>query len=202
MLGPSRAEDAVQQTFLQAFVALRRGSDREINLRPWLYRISHNCSIDMLRKNGWDYDELDPEYDGVAQPPQLLEQKQDLEKMVGAMRALPERQRRALALRELEGRSYSEIGAELGHSDAGVRQLIFRARSALRSGAAAIALPFALLRTRLATQVAPASDVQQAAVAASLGGDSAGVGLAKASAVLVAGISLLSCRCPVPPLSS
>src|SRR5437660_13246 len=41
-LGAGRAEDAVQQAFLQAFVALRDGAHREIALRPWLYRIARN----------------------------------------------------------------------------------------------------------------------------------------------------------------
>ena len=50
------------------------------------------------------------------------------------MRDLPAAQRQALALRELEGRSYEEISAQLGHSGSGVRQLIFRARTALRNG--------------------------------------------------------------------
>src|SRR4051812_23208488 len=40
-VGPSRAEDDVQQTFLQAFLSLRDGSHREIVLRAWLYRIAH-----------------------------------------------------------------------------------------------------------------------------------------------------------------
>ena len=75
---PSRAEDAVQQTFLQAFLALRDGSDREIALRAWLYRIAHNCSIDLLRKGSPDYEQLDLEYDGVAQPPTLFEQREEI----------------------------------------------------------------------------------------------------------------------------
>ena len=136
-VGASRAEDAVQQTFLQAFLALRDGTPREIALRAWLYRIAHNCSIDLLRKGTPDYDQLDLEYDGVAQPPTLFEQREEVRRLVARMRALPDAQRQALALRELEGRSYEEISARLGHSGSGVRQLIFRARTALRNSAAA-----------------------------------------------------------------
>jgi len=192
MLGPSRAEDAVQQAFLQALIALRGGSDRPIALRPWLYRISRNCSIDILRRKGWDYDQLDPEYDGVAQPPRLVEQKHELEQLVVMMHGLPERQRRALTLRELEGRSYSEIASELGHSNAGVRQLIFRARSALRNAAAAIAFPFIEVRNRLATHASSFSDAHQAAFSASAGGDPVGLGFAKASAGLLAVLAVLT----------
>jgi len=132
-VGPSRAEDAVQQTFLQAFLALRDGAQRDIALRAWLYRIAHNCSIDLLRKVSPEHEQLDLEYDGVAQPPTLFEQREEVRRIVARMRDLPAAQRQALALRELEGRSYEEISAQLGHSGSGVRQLIFRARTALRN---------------------------------------------------------------------
>ena len=147
-VGAGRAEDAVQQTFLQAFLALRDGSEREIALRAWLYRIAHNCAIDVLRKSAPEYEQLDLESDGVAQPPTLFEQREEIRRLVARMRDLPDAQRQALALRELEGRSYEEISAQLGHSGSGVRQLIFRARTTLRNGAAAI-LPFGLLKGRL-----------------------------------------------------
>jgi hypothetical protein len=78
----------------------------------------------------------------------VLEQKEELARIVEAIQALPERQRRALTLRELEGRSYGEISAELGHTDSGVRQLIFRARTALRNLGAFI-LPLGSIRWRL-----------------------------------------------------
>ena len=130
---------------MQAFVSLRDGAQREIALRPWLYRIARNCAIDLLRKQPFDHDELDPDFDGMPQPPGVLEQKEELARVVAAILALPEGQRRALTLRELEGRSYGEISQALGHTDSGVRQLIFRARTALRNLGALI-LPLDSLR--------------------------------------------------------
>jgi RNA polymerase sigma factor (sigma-70 family) len=167
-LGAGRSEDAVQQAFLQAFVALRDGAHREIALRPWLYRIARNCSIDLLRKQGSDHDELDPEYDGRSGAEGRVEQKEELARIVAAILALPERQRRALTLRELEGRSYGEISAELGHTDSGVRQLIFRARTTLRN-LGAVLIPVGSLRWRLLGQAAPGvTDPHQVAAAASV----------------------------------
>ncbi len=64
--------------------------------------------------------------------------------MVAAVGALPERQRDALVLRELEGRSYDEIALKLGISDGAVRQLLNRARNSLRAGVSALT-PYGLL---------------------------------------------------------
>ena len=149
LVGAERAQDAVQQALLQAFLSLRDRASREIALRPWLYRIAHNCAVDLLRMGSWDYEQLDLESDGVPQPPALFEQKEELRGLIAGMRQLPDAQRQALALRELEGRSYAEISARLGHTGSGVRQLIFRARSSLRKGASAALIPFGLLRERL-----------------------------------------------------
>ena len=187
-VGPSRAEDAVQQTFLQAFLSLRDGTPREIALRAWLYRIAHNCSIDLLRKGVPDYDQLDLEYDGVAQPPTLFEQREEVRRLVARMRDLPDAQRQALALRELEGRSYEEISAQLGHSGSGVRQLIFRARTALRNSAPSI-LPLGFLKARL-TQSVPMECHHVAnavAVPASSGSGVDAVGAATLAVVAVLG---------------
>src|SRR3954449_8254055 len=43
---PDDARDALQNTMLKALAALGRGSaDRELSLKPWLFRIAHNESI-------------------------------------------------------------------------------------------------------------------------------------------------------------
>jgi RNA polymerase sigma factor (sigma-70 family) len=190
MVGAPRAEDAVQQAFMQAFVALRDGERREIALRPWLYRITRNCAIDLLRKQPYDHDELDPDFDGMAQPPGVLEQKEELARVVAAIQALPERQRRALTLRELEGRSYGEISAELGHTDSGVRQLIFRARTALRNLGAFI-LPVGSLRWRLLGSPSSSSDPHQIAAAATVSSGGSQNVLQAAVSVVVTTLALL-----------
>src|SRR5919109_73045 len=87
-VGAPRAEDAVQQAFMQAFVALRDGERREIALRPWLYRIARNCAIDLLRKQPFDHDELDPDFDGMPETPGVFEQKEELARVVAAIQAL------------------------------------------------------------------------------------------------------------------
>jgi RNA polymerase sigma factor (sigma-70 family) len=197
LVGAPRAEDAVQQAFMQAFVSLRDGARREIALRPWLYRIARNCAIDMLRKQPFDHDELDPDLDGVPQTPGVFEQKEELARIVAAIQALPEGQRRALTLRELEGRSYGEISAELGHTDSGVRQLIFRARTALRNLGALI-MPVGSLRWRLAesSSSSAVADPHQVAVAATVSSTGGGSALQAAASAVAATVTLLATGAP------
>jgi RNA polymerase sigma factor (sigma-70 family) len=138
-----RAEDAVQQSFVSAYEAMLR-DDAALNLRPWLYRIAHNASLNALRDRGLRHSELDESIDGVERPDQALERTQGLREVLDAVQALPERQREAIVLRELEGRSYEEIASELGVTDGSVRQLLNRARNTLRAGATAV-VPLGLI---------------------------------------------------------
>jgi RNA polymerase sigma factor (sigma-70 family) len=147
LLPPERAEDVVQQSFVKAYEAMHRDA-AELNLRPWLYRIAHNGALNALRDRALGHAELDERIDGVERPDQALERSAGLQALVVAVQALPERQRSAILLRELEGRSYEEIATALGVSDGAVRQLLNRARNSLRAAAAAIT-PMPLV-TRLA----------------------------------------------------
>src|SRR3954468_22028038 len=138
LLSGARAEDAVQQTFLNAYRAMK-SDEREIDLRPWLYRIAHNPSLNVLRAAAPAGEEpISDEIDGVERPDQAVERRESLAHVVAAVRALPPRQRDTIVLRELEGRSYEQIAAELNVSGGAVRQLLSRARSTLRGGATAL----------------------------------------------------------------
>jgi RNA polymerase sigma factor (sigma-70 family) len=148
LLPPERAEDVVQQAFVNAYEAMQRGG-AELNLKPWLYRIAHNTALNALRDRGLRHDQLDDSIDGVERPDQALERTQGLRDVLVAVQALPNRQRDAIVLRELEGRTYAEIALALGVTDGAVRQLLNRARNSLRAAAAAIT-PMPLL-ARLAS---------------------------------------------------
>src|SRR3954447_11607946 len=127
ILPESRCEDAVQQAFINAHAGLL-GSDESVQLKPWLYAITRNAALNMLRQNGWNYDEIPLDFDGVRRPDQVVEQRIELQQTVAAVSELPDRQRNALVMRELEGRSYEEIALALGTGDGAVRQLLNRAR--------------------------------------------------------------------------
>jgi RNA polymerase sigma factor (sigma-70 family) len=140
---PSRAEDVVQESLTKAYLALQEGAQPEL-LRAWLFRIVRNTAIDEQR-GVRPYEQLDENYDGVEQPPQALERREQIAGLVAAIQDLPTTQRQAIVQRELEGKGHEEIGRALKLSPGSVRQLIYRARHSLREAAGAI-IPAAVIR--------------------------------------------------------
>jgi RNA polymerase sigma factor (sigma-70 family) len=192
-LSRERAEDVVQQSFVRAYEAMLR-DDAELNLRPWLYRIAHNTSLNTLRDRGLRHEALDETIDGVERPDQALERSQGLRDVVAAVQALPDRQRDAIVLRELEGRTYQEIATELGVSDGSVRQLLNRARNTLRAGATALIPLDLVLRIPLAAQSEPLA----ARVAELCGAAGAGAALSKVGATAAVTATLVGGAVVVP----
>ncbi len=180
-LPEARAEDALQQAFVSAWTALRRG-DEVRELRPWLHRIVHNTALNALRAPGYDYEELRATLQGGGGPAELAERRALVQGTLAGLAALPERQREALLRIAVEGRSQDEVAEQLGLSQGAVRQLVHRARSALRAAATAVVpLPLA---TWLATAGAGRGDVaiRVGELVAGAGGSAT---LAKAGAVAV-----------------
>jgi RNA polymerase sigma factor (sigma-70 family) len=192
-LSPARAEDAVQQAFVNAYGALR-DSSAEIRLRPWLYRIAHNSALNVLRQAGADHLQVDEQMDGVETPPQALERGERFRAVVAAVQDLPARQRDAIVLQALEGRSYEEIASELGVSDGAVRQLLNRARTTLREAATAVTPLGLVMRFGGAVDAPIAERVAQVVVGA--GG---GAALAKGMAVVAVGGAVVGGTAAVGP---
>ncbi|MEA2436305.1 MAG: hypothetical protein QOF65_861, partial [Thermoleophilaceae bacterium] len=184
LLPAARAEDAVPQAFLSAHRSIHAG-DAELNLRPWLYRIAHNASLNLLRQNGFDHEQVSEEIDGVETPPQAFERGERLRVVVAAVKDLPDRQRDAIVLQAMEGRSYDEIAAELGVTDGAVRQLLNRARTTLREAAAAIT-PTGLL-TRVASSGGEAGVTERIAQVVAGAGGGALIAKAGVATLVVAG---------------
>jgi RNA polymerase sigma factor (sigma-70 family) len=131
LLPAAEAEEAVQETFIRAHQGIRGGEEHLI-LRPWLYRIALNVSLDLLRRERVQR-RRPTNGEGEAEPPaRVLELREEVIDVLRAIRALPPRQREALLLQAFEGRRYDDIAARLGVSDQAVRQLLNRARTTLR----------------------------------------------------------------------
>jgi RNA polymerase sigma factor (sigma-70 family) len=128
-----RSEDVTQDAFSKALLALR-GSEAEIELRPWLYRIVRNTALNDLRARVPVAAELSETLPGARSAAAEVEAREELRDLMDRLQALPEPQRAALVMRELEGLSHEEIAAALGVSGGAARQTIFRARAALREG--------------------------------------------------------------------
>ena len=179
VLPGDRAEDAAQQALLNAHQALRRNGAPE-RFEPWLHRIGVNAALKEIQKMP-DVAPLDEErVDGVEQPPEAQERRERVRTAIGAIAALPKRQRSALVARELEGRSHDEIAEALGLSRGAVRQLIHRARNTVRTAASALT-PYGLL-TRLGAESEPSRVGEVVA-----GGAAGGVAAKAAVTVMLAG---------------
>jgi RNA polymerase sigma factor (sigma-70 family) len=183
LLGPGRAEDAVQQAFVNAHSAMR-ATDQELALKPWLYRIAHNAALNILRASPDENDALDADRPSVFLTPEIVELRERLRETLASIQALPAAQRDALLLRELEGRSHEEIAAALGVTEGGARQHLHRARVALRTAASAVT-PYPVLARVLSAAAAEGGRGADLVSGAGLG---AGAGAMKVAAgVLAAG---------------
>ena len=124
------AEDALQSTMLKALRALP-GERRKIALRPWLFRVAHNEAIALLRVRRAPA-ELDPEqadlHAGVAD---RAETRERLRLLVADLRDLPERQRSALVMRELNGLAFAEIASTFEITESAAKQTVYEARTSL-----------------------------------------------------------------------
>ena len=130
------AEDATQEVFMKAYAGLSsmRG---ESKLSVWLYRITNNVCIDMLRRRRETVSLSHETDDGEAEfelpderfDPVAITERRDLREQVSrALEQLPEDARRIFLLRELAGQSYAEIAETLQIDVGTVKSRIFRAR--------------------------------------------------------------------------
>ena len=124
------AQDALQSTMTRAFAALQ-DERRDFDLKPWLFRIAHNEAISILRKR-----RVTTELDDIPVLTDLddqVDEREQLRLLQMDLADLPDRQRAALVLRELNGLSHAEIAVVLETSAANVKQTIYEARTALFS---------------------------------------------------------------------
>jgi RNA polymerase sigma factor (sigma-70 family) len=127
---PQDAQDALQNTMLKVLRGLP-GEEREIKLKPWLYRIARNEAVEILRRRR-DSVELEPQQIPVAAVTETAETRDRLRTLLADLEQLPERQRAALVLRELSGLDFDQIGASFDTSAAVARQTLYEARLSLR----------------------------------------------------------------------
>jgi RNA polymerase sigma factor (sigma-70 family) len=132
ILGDSQdAQDALQNTMVKALRALP-GEHRQVELKPWLYRIAHNESIELRRRTRptvpLDEEAIAP----GGGPEQTAADRGRLRDLLADIGELPGRHRGALLMRELGGLGFEQIAAALDTSPAAARQVVYEARRSLR----------------------------------------------------------------------
>jgi RNA polymerase sigma factor (sigma-70 family) len=139
MLGSREdAEDVLQEVFAAAFNAIL-ADERAINVRPWLYRIARNRSLNHLRRaSAVGVDSMDVHYaeNGISTAEKVL-RRESFRQLIGDVHKLPETQRTALLLREIDALSYEQIAEAMDTTVPAVKSLLVRARISLAEAAEA-----------------------------------------------------------------
>ena len=137
MLGSREdAEDVLQEVFSAAFNALL-SDERPVNVRPWLFRIARNRSLNHLRRTrAIGIDSMDIHLsDFGATTADKVHEREEFRLLVGDIHELPETQKTALVLREMDALSYEQIAEVMETTVPSVKSLLVRARVSLAEAA-------------------------------------------------------------------
>jgi RNA polymerase sigma factor (sigma-70 family) len=149
------AEDVLQETLVAAFKAMV-ADERPIHVRPWLYRIARNRSLNHLRRDvALAEESMDVHFfDHGATAADELQRREEFRTLVTDIHALPESQRTALVLREMQSLSYEQIAATMDTTVPSVKSLLVRARGSLAVAAEARHLSCDQVRAELGEHLA------------------------------------------------
>jgi len=151
MLGSKEdAEDVLQEVFAAAFNAIL-SDERAINVRPWLYRIARNRSLNHLRRVqpiGVDSMDIHFSEQGTSTADKV-HKREDFRMLIRDVQGLPETQRTALLLREIDALSYEQIAEAMETTVPSVKSLLVRARVSLAEAAEARQMSCDVVRLEL-----------------------------------------------------
>ena len=151
MLGSKEdAEDVLQEVFAAAFNAIL-ADQRTINVRPWLYRIARNRSLNHLRRVqpiGVDSMDIHFSEQGTSTADKV-HKREDFRMLIQDVQGLPETQRTALLLREIDALSYEQIAEAMETTVPSVKSLLVRARVSLAEAAEARLISCDVVRLEL-----------------------------------------------------
>jgi RNA polymerase sigma-70 factor (ECF subfamily) len=134
------AQDAAQEVFLRTFKYLHR-FDAQKPFEPWLVRMTVNVCRDLGRARQLrgavlveqrdSFDRAEPRDPG-NDPHEELQFEQQRQMLYRALNELPEKERTAFVLRDIEGMTTGETADALGSSEATIRSQISSARLKIR----------------------------------------------------------------------
>ena len=125
------AKDAAQQVFLRLHRSLHQ-LDENRHFASWLYRITVNVCRDMLRARRPALSLEEAGEVAAAAGEDTIQQDEQRRVIYAALATLPERERTAVVLRDLEGLTTSEVARIMGRSEVTVRSQISNARVKIR----------------------------------------------------------------------
>ena len=135
------AEDVLQEVFAAAFNAIL-ADERAINVRPWLYRIARNRSLNHLRRaQAVGVDSMDVHLSEHGQTTaDKVHRREEFRLLIADVQDLPETQRTALLLREIDALSLrADRRGDGDHRPVGQVAARARPRVARRGGRGAAA---------------------------------------------------------------
>ena len=144
LVGPNDAEDVVMEAYLKAWQGLPRFRGKS-SLKTWLYRITRNCGLDLIRSRQRRKERVISEQEEgrgawenvadnrTAAPDRAAEADDTAGVVRAALKQLPEEHRTTLLLRFSDGLSYAEIAAATGTSIGTVMSRLFYGKRKLRN---------------------------------------------------------------------
>ena len=135
-----RAEDVVQDVLVRLWRSLGN-FDTARPFRPWLMTVARNACLNAIARKRLPTVSVHTcrDENGVPEPastepsaPEVAERRELLGQLADAIRQLPARYRRVVALRHIQGHSYREIARRLGRPSGTIKVWLFRARERLR----------------------------------------------------------------------
>ncbi|MBL9059322.1 MAG: sigma-70 family RNA polymerase sigma factor [Mangrovicoccus sp.] len=130
---PAEAEDVTQEAMLRLWKIAPDWDPERARVSTWLYRVVVNLCTDRRRRRRPETMEVLPELaDGAPPAVAQMQAQARADALQAALTALPERQRIAVVLRDIDGLANPEIATILGVSVEAVESLAARGRRALR----------------------------------------------------------------------
>ncbi len=127
---PQAAEDVAQEVFIKVYRSLQ-GFDGTAAFSTWLYRVTRNVCVDMLRSGRHRPVPTDLVDLTLAAPDDTATSAITRAMLESAVRGLTPEDRDAISAVGLFGMSYAEAGKALGVPEGTVKSRVFRARRTL-----------------------------------------------------------------------
>jgi RNA polymerase sigma-70 factor (ECF subfamily) len=130
------AEDLTARVFFRAMGHIENYTERGVPFQAWLYRIAHNLVANWHRDRGRrkviPLDEFIAGSLRVDAPDRQAEDNEERERLLAAIRRLPEERQQLLILKFVEHQSNAEIGEAMDRTEGAIKSLYHRTLIALR----------------------------------------------------------------------